>query len=691
MPNSSSHHSHDTLPTNSRSAFLARSALGIGLATVGLFFGLIVWRLIQLPHSSQSAAQQRSGLVQHVVTPREEAAIEDGKTQREQIDMTPNSPLKSRREETHENTARTEANGDPLPPIPKVRFTERVVAQFAPPTSLPEVSVFQEDQIVEQRLRASEDDLRRELQNVPELRLLSDADVKNVRQSERDAQMNAVEAAQAELRAAQAVLTTAQAKLSAAQNDLKLGRKSADAYYQQDVPAYDEACRDYKKVADRYQRIVKQYTEEQKRLGHEEAAKRDSQKKERIGYETNLRFHDDMKWAAAQAGLGLGSRLNCQLNLSTAAQVAKLSKELRDLGFVTVPGVPSVRLGQGGRGAVNTKRGVFVNGQRLQPSDETSANRIKPFQNWCDQHHLESMSGTVPTLTQMLQIEDEATRLLLVRELRRVKNKSAAVELAVRAVADLSPDVRQAALAGLEERPSADYLPVLLEGMRYPWPPVADHAASALRALKPQEAVAPLIDLLDLPSPSAPVFDAKTKQYTVREVVRLNHLRNCLLCHAPSADQNDGLVRGPVPTPGQPLPPRYYEGAGGDFVRADITFLRQDFSINLPEENAAPWPNEQRYDFVVRTRFATPEELTAFATQPSNYPQRDAVLYALRGITAKNAGSSAAHWRAILGIAVQAPDETQGAPLDAPDKQTKASRESLEKDISSKEDKHPKR
>jgi hypothetical protein len=35
--------------------------------------------------------------------------------------------------------------------------------------------------------------------------------------------------------------------------------------------------------------------------------------------------------------------------------------------------------------------------------------------------------------------------------------------------------------------------------------------------------------------------------------VRINHLGNCLLCHSPSTSRAD-LVRGAVPTPGQPLP-----------------------------------------------------------------------------------------------------------------------------------------
>jgi hypothetical protein len=198
--------------------------------------------------------------------------------------------------------------------------------------------------------------------------------------------------------------------------------------------------------------------------------------------------------------------------------------------------------------------------------------------------------------------------------------------------------------------------------MRYPWAPVADHAAFALRTLKPREAVAPLIDLVDAASPSAPVYDAKSKQYTVREVVRLNHMRNCLLCHAPSENEHDGRVRGLVPTPGQPLPPQYYQSLSGDFVRADITYLRQDFSINLPEEHADPWPHEQRYDFVVRTRLAKSSELAGITASAASYPQREAMLYALRGITGKGVGTSSERWRELLGLIADKPNGDKRTP-----------------------------
>jgi hypothetical protein len=135
-------------------------------------------------------------------------------------------------------------------------------------------------------------------------------------------------------------------------------------------------------------------------------------------------------------------------------------------------------------------------------------------------------------------------------------------------------------------------------------------------------------------------------------------MRNCLLCHATSANKEDGLVRGLVPTPGLPLPSstsgggnNYYEAVRGDFIRADTTYVHQDFSVVLLDKDVAPWPREQRYDFVTRRRTVSPEVAKGLFSSPTNYPQRDAVLYALRGITGKDGGDSSDNWRALLGIA----------------------------------------
>jgi hypothetical protein len=88
------------------------------------------------------------------------------------------------------------------------------------------------------------------------------------------------------------------------------------------------------------------------------------------------------------------------------------------------------------------------------------------------------------------------------------------------------------------------------------------------------------------------------------------------------------------PIPGSPLSPQYYANRSRSvddlFVRAAVTYLRQDFSVVLPVAKAAPWPEEQRFDFLVRTRKATKAEAEGSQKQQGSYPQREAVLFALR-------------------------------------------------------------
>ena len=61
---------------------------------------------------------------------------------------------------------------------------------------------------------------------------------------------------------------------------------------------------------------------------------------------------------------------------------------------------------------------------------------------------------------------------------------------------------------------------------------------------------------------------------------------------------------------------------------------------NVP--NPEPWPAEQRYDYTTRTRKSTPEEIQAVKDRPAgaSYPQRDAVLAALRELAGKDAKTS---------------------------------------------------
>jgi hypothetical protein len=228
-------------------------------------------------------------------------------------------------------------------------------------------------------------------------------------------------------------------------------------------------------------------------------------------------------------------------------------------------------------------------------------------------------------------------------------------------------DARNLAIEALKARQDKDYVDRLLQGFRYPWPEVAQRAADALVKLDRKDLVPKLIDVLDEPDPRAPItkkVDGKTVT-TVREIVRINHHRNCLMCHAPAQDtlQNTDVLITQTPVPGEPfpspgspiLPSAYYgsEGTAELAVRIDVTYLRQDFSAMLPVADDAPWPQMQRFDFVVRTRTLKDDAAIAYKEkfdhlQPGALPPNHmAALAALRKLTGRDTTPTADAWRQL--------------------------------------------
>ena len=118
-----------------------------------------------------------------------------------------------------------------------------------------------------------------------------------------------------------------------------------------------------------------------------------------------------------------------------------------------------------------------------------------------------------------------------------------------------------------------------------------------------------------------------------------------------------------IPIPGQsfaPSPKEAYGSAqsqGEPMVRADTTYLRQDFSLMMPVENAAPWPEMQRFDFLVRTRTVDGKELTALKqkvqTRPADFQSENhkAALRVLRELTGQDAAPNQAAWQRALALA----------------------------------------
>jgi hypothetical protein len=319
-------------------------------------------------------------------------------------------------------------------------------------------------------------------------------------------------------------------------------------------------------------------------------------------------------------GLPVHQGADCQLGAKAAFEMTGLSRELR-------------------RSALRTSGSRFMSvGSYSEEVDSETAVWINDHDRQFEDMLRRGPAG-VRTFVQVWQAEPHAVRSLLVRLLARLEEKRATEALARLAVFDLSSDVREAATAALKHRPSADYQNVFLGALRYPWPPAADHAAETPVALDGRQTIPQLKSLLDQPDPQAPTQD-KDKKWVMAELVRVNHLGNCLLCHAPSSARMDP-VRGIVPERGKPLPRAYYDSKAGTFVRTDVTYLKQDFSAMLPAKNVGPWPAVQRFDFLVRQRELTKEEIARLkpdqgkpAGLAPTYPQREAVLWALRELEA---------------------------------------------------------
>ena len=119
----------------------------------------------------------------------------------------------------------------------------------------------------------------------------------------------------------------------------------------------------------------------------------------------------------------------------------------------------------------------------------------------------------------------------------------------------------------------------------------------------------------------------------------------------------------PVPLPNQALPTPTPQGGYGHFtvpdtlLSFDVTYLRQDFSVKLPVAAAHPWPEHQRFDFLVRTRELTAIDAQAYrellrpATPGELSPYQRAAVTALRQLTGRDAEPTATAWRQVLAQA----------------------------------------
>jgi hypothetical protein len=264
----------------------------------------------------------------------------------------------------------------------------------------------------------------------------------------------------------------------------------------------------------------------------------------------------------------------------------------------------------------------------------------------------------VPALVQVLTVRPESSRKFLARHLGRIEGARASRALAKMALMDPHPEVRREAIVALKSRHASEYLPTLLAGVNHPFGPVAGHAAEAIVALGRAEAAPVLLAVLDGPDPEAPYPRGVGPARYVRELVRVDHKRNCLLCHLTSLSTTD-QPRGEVPSLKEDrLRPKEESGnfgyfaaeprskapaKTGVFVRADVTYLVQDYSVNLD----AGKNGLRRYDLFVRERLATEADFVAarLRRKEGQTDQHKAAEFALGELSGEEPGRYAVNWR----------------------------------------------
>ena len=258
------------------------------------------------------------------------------------------------------------------------------------------------------------------------------------------------------------------------------------------------------------------------------------------------------------------------------------------------------------------------------------ANRIKLMLPNKAKSHQELL-----TYDQILQTEHSILKMQLINLLERTQSKVAANLLCCYAKYDLDSDVRMAATKALSKYPASDYRENLLRAFDYPWPAAAKHSAEAIVRLNDVGASPELVEVLVADDPRG-MRETSDGQFVKHELVSINHMKNCMLCHA---DSNSHLDHGraPVPQWDQPLPSLYYNSRPRGLVaRADVTYLRQDFSVFQDVEDHGPWPTRQRFDYVVRkTPVSQHEQKQAVLNANDQYDSeyRDAAVFALRLLT----------------------------------------------------------
>jgi hypothetical protein len=349
------------------------------------------------------------------------------------------------------------------------------------------------------------------------------------------------------------------------------------------------------------------------------------------------------------AGLPYSKGDECKLDRERADELGRHGSDLRARNMIKETSA-----------TLASKRMLWVPDSLI--SDYFAERRVGDSANRDSNSSRSRAAAVLPAAMQILAVQAPEFRIAIAKTLQTFPSgDDASISALVRlAVFDPESAVRKAAIDALKREPAEKYGPKLLEQLRYPWPVIADRAADAIVALQRTDLLPQLVEFLDELDPAAPFGrdDGRTRGMAIRELVKINHHRNCCLCHAPTKDASarNGLVAR-VPAPDEALElsdaQRYYSvDREAPAIRADETYLLQDFSVMQPVANPGKWPVLQRFDFFVRTRTLTLEEAKELKREPppdvAPSANHRAVLTALGRLTSTYAGLKASDWRPVI-------------------------------------------
>jgi hypothetical protein len=265
---------------------------------------------------------------------------------------------------------------------------------------------------------------------------------------------------------------------------------------------------------------------------------------------------------------------------------------------------------------------------------------------WWDRAEKEQAAkARIAALRQIMAAASLEMRRRQVTFLSGSRLPEATAEPARLAVFDPEKAVRSAAIEALARRPTRESRDVLAEALRYPWPAVSERAAEAIVKLKRSDLLPQLVAVLHGPDPREPRIESSSdgKVCVTKELVRINHERSCVLCHAAAdPDRSSGYDADVRRTEAG-----YTNSRRDDSIRFDVTYLRQDFSV---------MQGKHRFDFVARKRVLSQEEAKDLRERlKQSYedgvpPHHLAAARALRELTGRDAGMKASAWREVLKL-----------------------------------------